>query len=592
MLSKMKIREYKFIILGFFLGILFWIIDSILDVVAFNLQDDLLIQIFFPRLHEIWVRVIIMFLFIFLGIYAHISQFKKMADSEYKLKERVKELNCLYGISKIIEKPNISIEKILTRTLLLIPPAWQFPEVTCARIFYNHREFTSENYKKSRFKLTSKVEINKKELILEVNYLKDNQFLEEEKYLITDITERLKVILEEKEAEIELAGKDKLLEKKVQDLKESEEKYRNLFENSLVGIVILKGFQVIAANIALLEIFGYSNFEKFKKLSILDHILPKDKKIKMKRIRKREKGEIVPSKLEIKIKRKDGEIRNIELSSSEIFLGDESYLQSTVQDITERKRVEKLVIEENLKLAELNKIKKSLITRVSHELKTPLNAIVSASHVLLNFYENDMSENIKEHNQIIYKGGQRLKDLIENLLDISKLDESKLELNKKKEDLVKIIHESVGDLTFMAKNRLISISLDLPDELEFELDKLRIEQVITNVVSNAIKNTPKGGKIYLSMAKNDDYLEISIKDTGVGLTEDEKQKLFIKFGKIERHGKGLDVDTEGSGLGLFISKNLIDLHEGQLLVESDGRNKGATFKIRLYENKPLTSTNI
>ncbi|KKN13404.1 hypothetical protein LCGC14_1006630 [marine sediment metagenome] len=94
------------------------------------------------------------------------------------------------------------------------------------------------------------------------------------------------------------------------------------------------------------------------------------------------------------------------------------------------------------------------------------------------------------------------------------------------------------------------------------------------------------------MNKNDDYLEISITDTGVGLTEDEKQKLFIKFGKIERHGTGLDVDTEGSGLGLFISKKLIDLHEGQLLVESDGRNRGATFKIRLYENKPLTSTNI
>ncbi|KKL88045.1 hypothetical protein LCGC14_1928670, partial [marine sediment metagenome] len=247
----MKFSKYKFIILGFFLGILFWIIDSLLDVVAFNLQGDLIIQIFFPRLHEIYVRVLIMFLFIFLGTYAQISHFKRLSESESKLKERVKELNCLYGISKIIEKPNISIEKILKGTLLLIPPAWQFPEITCARISYDHREFTSKNYKKTKFKLKSKVGINKKKLLLEVNYLKDYQFLEEEKYLITDITERLKVILEQKEAEIELFEKDKLLERKVQDLRESEEKYRNLFENSLVGIVIMKGFQVIAANLAL-----------------------------------------------------------------------------------------------------------------------------------------------------------------------------------------------------------------------------------------------------------------------------------------------------------------------------------------------------
>ena len=85
------------------------------------------------------------------------------------------------------------------------------------------------------------------------------------------------------------------------------------------------------------------------------------------------------------------------------------------------------------------------------------------------------------------------------------------------------------------------------------------------------------------MKKYDGYIDISIRDTGVGLTEEEKPKLFKKFGKIERYGKGLDVDTEGSGLGLYISKKIVELHGGKVWVESEGRNKGSAFIIRLPE---------
>jgi len=265
-----------------------------------------------------------------------------------------------------------------------------------------------------------------------------------------------------------------------------------------------------------------------------------------------------------------------------------------LKNILERREAQKLILKENINLSEIVKIKNTLITRISHELKTPLNAINSASHILLNFYRNDMSEKILEHNYIIHKGGQRLKKLIDGLLDISRIDEDKLKLNIKREDIVKIINDCVADLSYIANRRNISIFVDLPDEYLFNVDKIRIEQVITNILTNAIKNTPKRGKIYLKMSNIDDYMEISTRDTGVGLTEKEMKKLFTKFGKIERHGKGMDVDTEGTGLGLFISKELVNLHNGEITVSSEGRNKGATFKIRLYENKkkPLLSTNI
>jgi signal transduction histidine kinase len=138
-------------------------------------------------------------------------------------------------------------------------------------------------------------------------------------------------------------------------------------------------------------------------------------------------------------------------------------------------------------------------------------------------------------------------------------------------------------MIYLISSRQLTLKLNLPDIIYHEVDKLRIRQVIANIISNAIKNTPTGGAIYISANENPEYLDIQIRDMGVGLTHKEKEKLFEKFGKIERYGKGLDVDIEGSGLGLFISKHIVNLHNGEILVESEGRNKGATFTIRLYK---------
>jgi signal transduction histidine kinase len=125
------------------------------------------------------------------------------------------------------------------------------------------------------------------------------------------------------------------------------------------------------------------------------------------------------------------------------------------------------------------------------------------------------------------------------------------------------------------------LNTELPEELYLEVDEIRIKQVLTNLISNAIKNTPSNGNIDVSLKEIGTYSYITIKDTGVGFTEKEMEKIFKKFGKIERYGKQLDVDIEGSGLGLYLSKEIVDLHDGQIWVESEGRNKGATFIVKL-----------
>jgi signal transduction histidine kinase len=195
-----------------------------------------------------------------------------------------------------------------------------------------------------------------------------------------------------------------------------------------------------------------------------------------------------------------------------------------------------------------------------------------------------MCNEVIEFIEMIHKGGKRLKALIEKLLDISSIESGKMNLNLKQEDLVLLIDECVNELNYLLKERELNIELYLPDTAIVNVDKIRIEQVITNLLSNAIKNTPPNGYIIIKLSESIDSYYLSIRDTGVGLSEEDMDKLFKKFGKIERYGQDLNVDIEGSGLGLYISKEVIDLHGGRIWVESKGRNKGCTFKIRFYKN--------
>ena len=126
------------------------------------------------------------------------------------------------------------------------------------------------------------------------------------------------------------------------------------------------------------------------------------------------------------------------------------------------------------------------------------------------------------------------------------------------------------------------INLDLPEALYLDIDKSGIERVIINLLSNAIKYTPPKGLVEIKLRENDSNIELSVKDNGIGLTEDEIEKIFEKFSKIKRSKEeGMDLNKEGTGLGLHISKEIIELHDGQIWVTSEGRNKGSTFIVRL-----------
>ena len=183
------------------------------------------------------------------------------------------------------------------------------------------------------------------------------------------------------------------------------------------------------------------------------------------------------------------------------------------------------------------------------------------------------------------QGGTRLNQLVDNLLDITRIEYNKFELEKNTFNLSEIIKECAKEMNYLLKKRKLELILEVPDELYIKIDKIRIEQVILNLLSNAIKNTPPNGKISINLYVKRDWAEFTIKDTGIGLTREEMNRLFTRFGKIERYREGLEyIDIQGSGLGLYISKEILDLHEGHIWAESAGRDKGCTFTIKLPIN--------
>jgi len=366
-------------------------------------------------------------------------------------------------------------------------------------------------------------------------------------------------------------------------LKESEERYRNLIESVPFSIVLIdQNGKLIYCNPALEKLIDYSRDDligiEFKNLPAIN---PEYVPILLKRFQKVLKGEIL-SPLEMELYKKDGSSIWIEYQSTLVKLGDNILLQTIINDISEQRKADLLIEEEMVKLKDLDQIRKDLISRVSHELKTPLVSVCGGAELLLDLYGEEFKGDSKELLELIEKGGKRLKHLVENLVDITRIEYKKFELNKDISDFSQVIRDCMKELMYLIKKRKLNLELDLMDNLFLEFDKIRIEQVIINLLSNAIKNTPPNGKITVKTLRRDDSVELLISDSGIGLTIEEMEKLFTRFGKIERYGNGQEyIDIQGTGLGLYISKEIIDLHEGQIWAKSAGRDKGSTFTIKL-----------
>ncbi|MFX1376817.1 MAG: PAS domain S-box protein [Promethearchaeota archaeon] len=360
-------------------------------------------------------------------------------------------------------------------------------------------------------------------------------------------------------------------------LKESEEKFRSLTEESQLAITILQDDTVKYANQKSEDLYGYSLDEmkswepkEYKKI-----IAPESIEFVMEQARKKQAGDPdVTIHYPIHCVKKSGELIWVDNISKTIMYEGRPANFITQIDITERIKAQE-------ELVKLNQIKSELLRRTSHELKTPLVSIKGYADLLLSVHKENLNDYVLSSIVEIKQGCERLENLIQDILNTAELESGTIQLKKVEEDLSFFIKLSIRELRGLARLRNQTINLKIKDQLITSFEPEQIHRVISNLINNAIKYTPPDGLIEIDSEIKEGNIIVLIKDSGIGITKEEKERLFTQFGKIERYGQGLDIISDGSGLGLFISKKIIELHGGKIWVESQGRNKGSTFYISL-----------
>ncbi|MBI3352912.1 MAG: response regulator [Nitrospirae bacterium] len=250
-------------------------------------------------------------------------------------------------------------------------------------------------------------------------------------------------------------------------------------------------------------------------------------------------------------------------------------LEQKVDERTSELAERKKELEESYeKLKELDQFKTEFFANVNHELRTPLTLILLPVEMALNKDYGELSPALEKNLMMVKTNGFRLLNLINGLLDLAKTDAGKMELFKNKYDLSLITQGIVSSLALMADKKNIKLTFLAKSPLpEFYFDREKIERVLINSISNALKFTDADGVVEVSLARKEEKIEIRVKDTGIGIPESFREKVFERFTQVDSSSVR---KYQGTGLGLALCKEFVELHEGKIWVESE-EGKGSTF---------------
>jgi PAS domain S-box-containing protein len=289
---------------------------------------------------------------------------------------------------------------------------------------------------------------------------------------------------------------------------------------------------------------------------------------------------------EVQLQRRDGS--NIHCLNNPTPLSDDSgvYLGSVgmFSDISNLKEVTKKLAHSAIEAQKANKVKSDLMANMSHELRTPLNAILGFSDTMRQEVFGPLgNDKYKEYLNDIYGSGEHLLDLINDILDVSAIEANALELQENDANLSDIFDSSMRLIQSRAHIGKVTLTsfIDPKVPLIF-VDQRRMKQILLNLLSNAVKFTPEHGQISLSACLNDDFsLAISVNDTGMGMSEKEVETALSTFGQVD---SGLDRKHEGTGLGLPLTKKLVELHDGSMDIYSK-RRQGTSITVTLPKER-------
>jgi PAS domain S-box-containing protein len=367
-------------------------------------------------------------------------------------------------------------------------------------------------------------------------------------------------------------------------LRTSEIRYRRLFEAARDGILILHAetLKITDVNPFMTELLGYTR-DEFLGKELWQIGLFSDKAASQAAFRVlQETGYLRYEDLPLQTWR--GERREVEFVSNVYAEGDRQVIQCNIRDITDRKRAEeerRLLLESAQKArAEAdtaNTIKDEFLAVVSHELRTPLTSILGWSEMLIDGNLDEQAS--KSALETIVRSARAQRQLIDDLLDISRISTGKLRLDVRPVELAPLIGDIVDSARPAAEARSIHLQTAI-DSVKCPVsgDPARLQQVIWNLLTNAIKFTPKGGRVEVRLERVESHVEITVSDTGQGIAPEFLFHVFERFRQSDssttrRHG--------GLGLGLAIVRQLVEMHGGVVTVESPGEGAGTTVKVIL-----------
>lgn len=244
----------------------------------------------------------------------------------------------------------------------------------------------------------------------------------------------------------------------------------------------------------------------------------------------------------------------------------------------------------NQRLQELDQLKDDFVSIASHELRTPMTAIRAYAWMALNKPDITLSEKMKKYLSRTLISTERLINLVNDMLNVSRIESGRIEIKPEAFNIVAKVKELVDEIAPKAAEKALQVSVLENKMPEVFADPEKVYQVLLNLIGNSLKFTPTGGEVNIGFFTDGKVVEISVKDTGPGLTKEDLGRLFQKFGRLDSSYVAMGT-SGGTGLGLFISKKLVELMHGRIWANSEGLNKGATFTFSLpiekYQVSPV-----
>jgi PAS domain S-box-containing protein len=349
-----------------------------------------------------------------------------------------------------------------------------------------------------------------------------------------------------------------------------------LFEQSLDGLVLIdQTGKVFKANQKFAEMLGYS-LDEIHELYIWDWDAFFSREHLLNMIKRTDSKKIISETCH---RCKDGSLINVEIHGSSVIFEEKKFSFCVCRDITDKKQAEEILLHAKLISESANRSKGEFLATISHELRTPLNSIIGFSDMMLGGTTGNLNEKQTKYIYNISNSGQHLLSLINDILDLSKVEAGKMELNLEYFSISNTIKQVMNITEPLALKKNIDIDVNIEPEIDsIKADMTKFSQILYNLISNAIKFTPDKGHIEVTAKRIGNIIEISVKDSGIGIAMNDLNKLFQPFKQLNPY---MTRQYGGTGLGLALVKKYVEMHGGKIWVTSEvGKGSKFTFTIR------------